>query len=49
MIRTHIKNNVRKLGVHSRAELVELVQRLRAGDLAALAALSPPNERPRAR
>jgi DNA-binding NarL/FixJ family response regulator len=41
-VRTHIKNIMRKLEVHSRAEVVSLVQRLRAGDLAARAALSRP-------
>lgn len=39
-IRTHIKNIMRKLHVHSRAEVVGLVQRLRAGDLGARSALS---------
>ncbi len=42
-VRTHIKNIMRKLDVHSRADVVGLVQRLRAGDLAARAALSRPN------
>jgi NarL family two-component system response regulator LiaR len=41
-VRTHIKNIMRKLEVHSRADVVSLVQRLRAGDLAARAALSRP-------
>jgi two-component system, NarL family, response regulator LiaR len=41
-VRTHIKNIMRKLDLHSRADVVTLVQRLRAGDLAARAALSPP-------
>jgi NarL family two-component system response regulator LiaR len=39
-VRTHVKNIMRKLDVHSRAEVVELVQRLRRGDLAARAILS---------
>jgi NarL family two-component system response regulator LiaR len=39
-VRTHIKNIMRKLDVHSRADVVALVQRLRAGDLAARAVLS---------
>jgi two-component system nitrate/nitrite response regulator NarL len=39
-IRTHVKNIMRKLGLHSRVEVVELVKRLRTGDLAAHAALS---------
>jgi DNA-binding NarL/FixJ family response regulator len=39
-VRTHIKNILRKLGVHSRAEVVDLVQRLRAGDLAAHSAVT---------
>lgn len=39
-VRTHIKNLMRKLDVHSRPEVVELVQRLRAGDLGARAILS---------
>jgi DNA-binding NarL/FixJ family response regulator len=41
-VRTHIKNIMRKLGLHSRADVVGLVQRLRAGDLAARAAVSGP-------
>jgi two-component system, NarL family, response regulator LiaR len=41
-VRTHVKNIMRKLEVHSRADVVALVQRLRAGDLAARAALSRP-------
>lgn len=41
-VRTHIKNIMRKLEVHSRADVVALVQRLRAGDLAARSALSRP-------
>ena len=39
-VRTHIKNIMRKLDVHSRADVIGLVQRLRAGDLAASAAFS---------
>jgi DNA-binding NarL/FixJ family response regulator len=39
-IRTHIKNIMRKLDVHSRADVVGMVQRLRAGDLAARATFS---------
>lgn len=38
-VRTHVKNILRKLDVHSRADVVQLVQRLRAGDLAARAAV----------
>jgi DNA-binding NarL/FixJ family response regulator len=41
-VRTHIKNIMRKLNVHSRADVVDLVKRLRAGDLVARAALSRP-------
>jgi DNA-binding NarL/FixJ family response regulator len=47
-VRTHIKNIMRKLEVHSRADVVALVQRLRAGDLAARAALSRPLGPPQA-
>jgi DNA-binding NarL/FixJ family response regulator len=47
-VRTHIKNIMRKLEVHSRADVVSLVQRLRAGDLAARAALSRPLGPPQA-
>jgi len=47
-VRTHIKNIMRKLEVHSRADVVSLVQRLRAGDLAARAALSQPVGPPQA-
>jgi NarL family two-component system response regulator LiaR len=47
-VRTHIKNVMRKLEVHSRADVVSLVQRLRAGDLAARAALSRPFGSPQA-
>jgi DNA-binding NarL/FixJ family response regulator len=47
-VRTHIKNIMRKLEVHSRADVVALVQRLRAGDLAARAALSRPVGPPQA-
>jgi DNA-binding NarL/FixJ family response regulator len=39
-VRTHIKNVLHKLDLHSRAEVVDLVQRLRAGDAAAWAAVS---------
>lgn len=39
-VRTHIKHILRKLHAHSRAEVVELVQRLRAGDAQAWAAMS---------
>jgi two-component system, NarL family, response regulator LiaR len=42
-VRTHIKSILRKLDVHSRAEVVDLVQRLRAGDAAAWAAMSRPD------
>ena len=41
-VRTHVKNIMRKLNVHSRAEVVGLVHRLRRGDLAARAILSRP-------
>jgi two-component system, NarL family, response regulator LiaR len=41
-VRTHIKNVLHKLDVHSRAEVVDLVQRLRAGDAAAWGAVSDP-------
>jgi len=46
-VRTHIKNILRKLDVHSRADVVDLVQRLRAGDLTAWAAMSGPHAVPR--
>lgn len=39
-VRTHIKNIMRKLAVHSRADVVGMVQRLRAGDLGVRAAFS---------
>ena len=38
-VRTHIKSVLHKLHVHSRAEVVDLVERLRAGDVAAWAAV----------
>ena len=46
-VRTHIKNILHKLDVHSRAEVVDLVQRLRAGDLTAWAAMSHPQGAPK--
>jgi DNA-binding NarL/FixJ family response regulator len=46
-VRTHLKNIMRKLGVHSRAEIVGLAQRLRAGDLSARAAFDRKRARPR--
>lgn len=45
-VRTHVKKILQKLGVHSRTEVVELVQRLRAGDPTAWAAMGPPNGTP---
>ncbi len=41
-VRTHIKNILRKLDLHSRTDVVDLVQRLRRGDLGARAAISSP-------
>ena len=39
-VRTHVKNILRKLDLHAREDLVDLVKRLRAGDLTAWAAMS---------
>ena len=39
-VRTHVKNILRKLDLHAREDIVDLVKRLRAGDLTAWAAMS---------
>jgi len=46
-VRTHIKNILRKLDVHSRAEVVDLVRRLRSGDLTAWAEVSSQHAAPK--